>query len=569
MQRHVVPFKSILRHSADFCAVFYIRGCRFLYVEGIQTVRIGKRLKKRTVSALRPAATAAGRFCSITVGKQLRGLRLELRSIRTGFSNLRVVFSHTRHTGLLQALEEYFRFTHRGIRVHREFLSSVINFTVPVASVIFLVITVHHWNAMNFGLILTNSGQQIAAIQNESVYEKATEMVNQRMVHDTAQESSGIKFAPSFRLTADSTGYLTPNAVCDLLIKQSNGIIEEASGLYVDGRLLGAVKSGADLRYILDGVLNSARGSDTSAKVQFTKNVEIVNGLFPTMSIVGTDSMKKLVDGTSKATTTYTVRQGDTATSIANANHTTVAELNKINHNQLGDMLHPGDLINLELAVPTLEVELVKTVTYDVAISYPTVTREDSTQYTDYTKVITEGVNGKQHMTDQIHTVNGVETSRVNISATVLQQPVTKVVLTGTKKKPQNEAGVASGTFMWPVPSLHTITTYFTWRWGVFHTGIDISGSDATGRTIVAADGGVVTMAGPNDGYGNCIIIDHGNGYCTLYGHCSKILVSEGQSVSKGQAIGRVGSTGNATGPHCHFEVIKNNTKVNPLLYVS
>ncbi len=569
MQRQFFSIRALVRHSTDFCAVLHIRWCRFLYIVGIQTLRVCKRLNRRLRHAFRPVASAAAAVYLQTAGKRLRRLRQELLAARAAFSRFRAVFSRPRHTGFLQALREYSRFTHRGAGLHREFLSSVFHFTLAAASVLLLVLTAHRWNTMSFGLVLTNQGQQIAAIQNESVYEQATEMVNQRMVHDTAQKSSEIKFAPSFRLTAGKADYLTPNSVCDLLIRQSDGIIEEASGLYMDGELVGAVKSGADLRYILDGILNAARGNDPNVKAQFTKNVEIVSGLFPTMSIISTDSMQKLVGGTSKAAVTYTVRPGDTATSIAGANHTTVAELNKINNNQLGDMLHPGDLINLERAVPTLEVELVKTVTYDVEIPYTTVTREDDTRYTDYTKVVTEGVNGKQRLTDQVHTVNGAETSRINLSATVLQQPVDKVVLTGTKKRPQNETGVASGKFMWPVPSLHTITTYFTWRWGAFHTGIDISGSGAYGRTIVASDGGVVTLAGPNDGYGNCIIISHGNGYSTLYGHCSKILVTAGQSVSKGQAIGRVGSTGNSTGPHCHFEVIKNGTKVNPLQYVS
>lgn len=569
MQRLVVSVKRILRHSADFCAVSYIRGCRFLYVAGIQTVRICKRLKRRLLFFLRPAAAALGSVYAETAGRQLRWLHQELHAVRGGFSALHAIFLRGRRTGFLQTVREYTRFTHRGIRLHREFLLGAVNLLVPVVSIFALAVTVHHWNTLDFGLILTNNGKQIAAIQDENIYEKATEMVNQRMVHDTTQESSEVKFAPSFRLVASSSSYLDSNAVCDLLIRQSNGIIEEASGLYVDGKLMGAVKSGADLRYLLNGLLNQFKGNDSSVTARFTKNVEIINGLFPTMSIVSTDSLGKLIGGTSKAATTYTVRQGDTATSIAKANHTTIAELNKINNNQLGDMLHPGDLINLELAVPTLEVELVRTVTYDVTVPYTTVTKEDSTQYTDYTKVLTEGIDGKQRVTDRIHTVNGVETSRENISTTVLQQPVAKVIVAGTKKKPQNEAGVASGDFIWPVPSLHTITTYFTWRWGKFHTGIDISGSDAYGRTIVAADGGVVTLAGSNDGYGECIIIDHGNGYCTLYGHCSKLLVTDGQSVSKGQAIGRVGSTGNATGPHCHFEVIKNGTKVNPLPYVS
>jgi Membrane proteins related to metalloendopeptidases len=208
--------------------------------------------------------------------------------------------------------------------------------------------------------------------------------------------------------------------------------------------------------------------------------------------------------------------------------------------------------------------------TYEVPLSYKTVTIKDDSQYTDYSKVKTDGVNGTQKCVDKVYYVNGVEQKRDVISRTVVVPSTDKVVITGTKKRPKySGAGVSSGNLMWPVPSLHTITTYFTWRWGSFHTGIDISGGSAYGKTIVAADGGTVVSAGWSSGYGYCVKISHGGGLQTLYGHASKILVSAGQRVSKGQAIALVGSTGNSTGPHCHFEVIKNGTKVNPLSYVS
>ena len=84
-----------------------------------------------------------------------------------------------------------------------------------------------------------------------------------------------------------------------------------------------------------------------------------------------------------------------------------------------------------------------------------------------------------------------------------------------------------------------------------------------------ASDGGSVTLAGWNGGYGNCIMIDHGNGYVTLYGHLSSISVSVGQTVSQGTTIGAVGSTGNSTGPHLHFEVLKNGTRIDPEQFFS
>jgi murein DD-endopeptidase MepM/ murein hydrolase activator NlpD len=99
------------------------------------------------------------------------------------------------------------------------------------------------------------------------------------------------------------------------------------------------------------------------------------------------------------------------------------------------------------------------------------------------------------------------------------------------------------------------------------HEGIDMSG--ASGTPIIAADGGTVITAGWYQGYGLAVIIDHQNGYKTLYGHCSTLAVSVGDKVYQGQHIANVGSTGNSTGPHLHFEIWINGTKVDPEPYIS
>ncbi len=542
--------------------------CRFLYIVGIQSIRILKHQRRKLSIFFRPFTNVCKRLYFLLLGRRFLWLKTELHSIRKGFSIAKKRLSDARREGALAVLKECFHITGISFRLHKRFVFSVLNIAVPTVSILALFFTVQYWNHLSYGLVLENNGKQIAVIQNENTYEQATEMVNQRMVHDTVDSESQLSFKPNFKLSVGNSAFATASFVCNKLIEQSNGIIEEASGLYVDGELIGAVKSSADLRYLIQNLLDTAKGNDQNATAQFTQNVEIENGLYPTISIISTDDMKKILNSTSKAGVTYTVKDGDTVTSIAKANNMTLSDLNKINDNQLGDSIHPGDLINLEIAEPKLKVELVKTESYRVSIPFKTITQNDDTKYTDYTKVLTQGADGLQECVDKVYTVNGVETKRESISNTVLSQPVNKVVLTGTKKRPKTGSGVSSGNLMWPVPSLHTITTYFTWRWGSFHTGIDISGSSAYGKTIVAADGGVVAAAGWDGGYGNRVVIRHNGTISTLYGHCSKILVTVGQKVSKGQAIAKVGSTGNSTGPHCHFEVIKNGTKVNPMLYV-
>ena len=130
------------------------------------------------------------------------------------------------------------------------------------------------------------------------------------------------------------------------------------------------------------------------------------------------------------------------------------------------------------------------------------------------------------------------------------------------------------GIMAWPVPSCHTVSSGYGGRIHPttgkykFHGGLDIPGS--YGSAIVAANSGKVIWAGNRgDSYGNYVIIDHGGGVSTLYGHSSKVLVSTGQRVSRGQRIANVGSTGRSTGPHCHFEVRINGSRVNPTPYVN
>lgn len=126
--------------------------------------------------------------------------------------------------------------------------------------------------------------------------------------------------------------------------------------------------------------------------------------------------------------------------------------------------------------------------------------------------------------------------------------------------------------FAWPFQSSYYISSPYGYRSSGFHTGTDITCSGAMGKPIyAAADGVVITARWSNVSYGNHLIIDHGqlngNQYSTVYAHCSTLLVSAGQSVKKGQLIARVGSTGNSSGPHLHFEVRVNGQHTNPMSY--
>lgn len=144
--------------------------------------------------------------------------------------------------------------------------------------------------------------------------------------------------------------------------------------------------------------------------------------------------------------------------------------------------------------------------------------------------------------------------------------------LTNKLRSLQSGGAYVGGVLQWPVPGHTTINSYFGNRIHPIlkvpklHTGIDIKVS--AGKDVVAAGNGKVVTSGTLGGYGKTVIIDHGGGIMTLYAHNSKLLVSEGSNVTKGQKIALVGSTGVSTGPHVHFEVRKNGQYVDPIPYV-
>lgn len=151
---------------------------------------------------------------------------------------------------------------------------------------------------------------------------------------------------------------------------------------------------------------------------------------------------------------------------------------------------------------------------------------------------------------------------------------------TGGSNAGSMNSNVSSAGWAWPMPYDGVyLTSYYGYRYHPldgdwrYHSGIDVSMSGAYGKNIVATRAGTVILSSleseSGTGYGNYIIIDHGDGYTSLYGHCSELLVSQGQRVSRGQIIAKVGSTGWSTGPHLHFEVRYNGETVDPLDYVT
>jgi murein DD-endopeptidase MepM/ murein hydrolase activator NlpD len=323
-------------------------------------------------------------------------------------------------------------------------------------------------------------------------------------------------------------------------------VIDELKGAYVDGNDNSVVQAVV----LNDNVQARLTLVDPDALYSADKAAEILRR--------GTDRRES-----------YLVSRGDSLWTIARKNNMTVTEIQSANP-QLGqsDRLKPGDELNLVVSEPLVNVSVTQSVVLTERIPYETKYQDDSSAYRGTTKIIEAGQYGYREVTYRITQTNGNEVQREVIDEVVVEEAKDRVVARGTKALPRAPVVTASGgsgRFIWPVSGGGRISSRYGIRNGRMHRGLDIAA--ATGTPVLAADGGTVVQAGWQGAYGNLVTIDHGNGFVTKYAHNSSISVSRGQRVQKGQQIARVGSTGNSTGPHLHFEVIRNGQHTNPLSY--
>ena len=269
----------------------------------------------------------------------------------------------------------------------------------------------------------------------------------------------------------------------------------------------------------------------------------------------------------------YTVELGDTIESIAEEYSLGTSDLLTINPELKSEdvILRVGSTLNVSYIDPILNFvyDLHRVSIQEVA--YDIVEEEDDTEYTSYEEVKIAGQNGEELVTERFTVTNGVQAQGSEIiSSETIKDPVDQVVVVGTKR-PSSGHGpiyppVSTGTWGWPTARPYVITSYFTYRWGRHHDGLDISGT-GHGSPIYAIGSGTVVYTydscNPTGYYGNScggslgnyVIVDHGNNMYVIYAHNASNNVSVGQTVSRGQIIAYMGSSGSSTGTHLHFSV--------------
>jgi len=259
---------------------------------------------------------------------------------------------------------------------------------------------------------------------------------------------------------------------------------------------------------------------------------------------------------------TYTVQSGDVFGRIASKYELSTNELTQLNKGvNENSVLQIGQALKVTALKPLVNVAVVREKKVSEAIPFENQVRESDDMFKGKTKVLQEGSKGVQETTYVIREQNGTRVGKSIKEETVVKEAKNNIVVKGTKVIPSRGTGKLS----WPAQGGY-ISSEMGHRWGSFHRGIDIARPN--GYTIKAADNGVVTFTGRDGTYGNKVMVDHKNGYQTVYAHLSSISVSVGQTVPVGTKLGVMGSTGRSTGTHLHFEVLKNGANVNPLSYL-
>jgi murein DD-endopeptidase MepM/ murein hydrolase activator NlpD len=349
-------------------------------------------------------------------------------------------------------------------------------------------------------------------------------------------------------------------------------VIEEYKLQYVDAKTLEQIEAAKSTKEESAGPQNAeapsqsadlAVGESIILDVTLSKDVSISDTkVDPKKVLTVKDGLKLLEKGTLEEEK-HKVKEGEVLGSIASKYDLSLDTLLELNPSIKEDtLLQIGQELNVTDLKPFVDVIVRKEEKKEETIAYETEVKESKELFKGDKKVTQQGSDGEKVVHYAVEIRNGKVANREVLDEKVTKEAVNKVVVKGTKVIPSR----GTGNLSWPTSGGY-ISSHVGYRWGAYHKGLDIAGP--SNRTITAADNGTVVAAGYSGSYGNKIEINHNNGMKTVYAHLSSINVSVGQTVQKGQQIGIMGSTGNSTGIHLHFEVYQNGALQNPLNYLN
>ncbi len=470
---------------------------------------------------------------------------------------------------------EKFRYFKRGTKRYLPLVWNVFTYVLPAGALVCLALVIQGQLSQTYRLEVRVNGETVGYVESEQVFDNARDDVQSRIASARAvMEASGVEttdaqwdITPTYTL-AVSDQVMTESEVADAILRASSDEIGDGTAVYIDGNLSFVTTEGDHLRAYLDAIKAPYEDAfDANRRVEFVHDIRLVDGVYFLSSIVPYDTVISTLSAVTPAATYTVPEDGQTAAEAAESAGVDLTTLQAYNTGlEDGDTeLTAGTTLALSQPVTELlQVKVIERQTYVEDVQYDTIETESEDYSFGERVVLQSGQNGRQEVVQDVTYIGGVPVQTDIVQINMLEAPVTEQVAVGTRLASGMTAQVGSGTFYWPVPQYRYVS-----RWmSASHKGADIVAP--YGTPIIASDSGVVQTAGWHNhpyGYGNYVIIDHGNGWTTLYGHMSSIAVTAGEAVEAGQIIGYVGNTGYSFGNHCHFEMYYNGSLVSARNY--
>ena len=336
--------------------------------------------------------------------------------------------------------------------------------------------------------------------------------------------------------------------------EEAEQALYEYKSLYVDEEILDRLSENEDQDVELEV------GESTIVDVTLSEEVTTSESIVSEDELLTVKEAVELLEKGTLEELIHEVSEGDTLYSIAKEYNLSEDQLLDLNKGlDVDDFLQLDQELNVTDYVPFVDVIVYEEELKEKTIKFEQKTEKSDELYRGDSKKKQAGQDGKKEVHLARKKVNGQTVDTEILDEEVLKEVQHEIMIEGTKVIPSR----GTGDFAWPAVGGYISSQYGS-RWGSMHKGIDIAGP--SNRNIVASDNGTVEkVSNDANGYGNYIVINHNNGYKTLYAHLASTSVNVGQTVPKGTEIGVMGTTGRSTGIHLHFEVIKNGSNINPM----
>lgn len=449
---------------------------------------------------------------------------------------------------------------------------TVFNYTMPIICLAFLVGIIRYGSAFEYGIAVEYNGHEIGIIASEADFDAASRDVQQRISYSENEEAVDMTAKLSLRAISDSDKFVTAGQLADKMLAASDEDLTEAYGIYIDGDFIGAVSNKNAVQDALDDRLLNYDVKGIVSDVSYVNKIEYTKGIYLRSSVKPDKDTIELLTSKKEKQRVYVAQAGDNIVTVAQKYGMDLDKINELNPG-IDTSLRDGQMVNVietESYLPIKYVQESDTISF---LDYETVEVETSALNVGVRSILQKGERGEKESKIEVTYVDGREASRKVLSSNITKNPVVETIGIGTySAMPDNPATcffgsplTGSGKFGWPLDGGYVSDTFISDR---NHKGLDIAAPEGT--EIYAADEGEVVSAGWNSGgYGNVVMIEHPDGYATVYGHMVAVYATEGEYVQRGQLIGFVGNTGNSFGDHCHFEVRYQGICLDPASFLN